>query len=119
MSGRMMSSIGAVERISSGWQWWRNCAVDTTAGKAKLAPDFSEFIELLNELAVRYLIVGACRWPRRRLHSTTQSGGVGDRQGARHSGASQASVMYMRSRMILLSALSSIRLTVYMGGAPS
>src|SRR4030066_352560 len=53
-----MLPIGALVPIRNGSRPWSRFGKNTIAGKPMLNPDFKEFIQLLNDNQVRYLVVG-------------------------------------------------------------
>lgn len=54
----MMYYIGAASRQLTGFALWKKSANNTTTGNMVLDENFKEFIELLNENHVKYLVVG-------------------------------------------------------------
>jgi DNA polymerase II small subunit/DNA polymerase delta subunit B len=49
---------GKLNLILPAWRHWRASVKDITVGSMFINKDFKEFIQLLNEHKVRYLIVG-------------------------------------------------------------
>ena len=54
----MIFHIGNQDHTKSGWRPWSKFGRNTIHGDTMLSKDFKEFIELLNEHNVRYLVVG-------------------------------------------------------------
>jgi hypothetical protein len=54
----MIFHIGNQDHMKSGWRPWSKFGRNIIHGDMMLSKDFKEFIELLNEHNVRYLVVG-------------------------------------------------------------
>lgn len=51
-------NMGYLRRSKKEWQNWEKCANKSTKEYIELDKDFNEFIELLNEHRVNYLVIG-------------------------------------------------------------
>jgi hypothetical protein len=58
MNNRMILYSGNQNHMKSGWTLWNKFEENIIHGDIMLSKDFKEFIELLNEHKVRYLVVG-------------------------------------------------------------